>query len=90
MTASLKQQKVEQTSVCPLNLSDETPELVASQERTKPVEGGGVGFGKGRGQSSGSSRAAWVVRFSSFDALEPKAVTAFDIGRHCKPAHQGI
>jgi hypothetical protein len=71
MTASLKQQKVEQTSVCPLNLADETPELVASQERTEPMEGGRVGLGKGRGQSSGSNRAAWVVRFAALDALEP-------------------
>ena len=80
MTAPLKQKEIEQTSVCPLDLADETPELVASQERTKPMERGRAGLGKGRGQCSGSSRAAWVVCFASFDALEPKAVAAFDIG----------
>ena len=90
MTASLKQQKVEQTSVCPLNLADETPELVASQERTEPVEGGRAGLGKGRGQCSGSSRPAWVVRFASFDPLKSKTVTAFDIGRDCEPTNEGV
>jgi hypothetical protein len=71
-------------------LADETPELVASQERTEPVEGGRAGLGKGRGQCSGSSRPAWVVRFASLDALKSKTVTAFDIGRDRKPAHQGV
>lgn len=80
MTASLKQKEIEQTSVCTLDLADETPELVACQERTKPVEGRGVGFGKGCGQCSGSNRAAWVSCFASLDALKPKAVAAFDIG----------
>jgi hypothetical protein len=90
MTAPLKQQKVEQTSVCPLDLADETPELVASQDRTEPMEGGRAGLGKGRGQCSGSSWAAWVVRFASLDALKSKTVTAFDIGRDRKPADQGV
>lgn len=90
MTAPLKQKEIEQTSVCPLDLADETPELVASQERTKPVEGGRSGLGKGRGQCSGASRPAWVVRFASLDALKSQTVAAFDIGRDRKPADQGV
>ena len=90
MTASLKQQKVEQTSVGSLDLADETPELVASQERTEPVEWGGVGLGKGRGQCCSPSWAAWVVCFASLDALKSKTVAAFDIGRDCEPADEGV
>jgi hypothetical protein len=90
MAATLKQQKVEQTSVCPLDLADETPELVASQERTEPVEGGRVGLGKGRGQCCCPSWAAWVVRFASFDPLKSKTVAAFDIGRDCEPPDESV
>ena len=80
MTASLKQQKVEQTSVGSLDLADETPELVASQERTEPVEWGGVGLGKGRGQCCSPSWAAWVVCFASLDPLKPEAIPGLNIG----------
>ena len=90
MTAPLKQKEVEQTTVCPLDLADETPELVASQERTEPVEGGGVGLGKGRGQCSGACRAAWVVCFAAFDALKPQAIPGLNIGRDCEPADEGV
>jgi hypothetical protein len=86
----LKQQKVEQTSVGSLDLANQTPELVASQQRSQPVEWGGAGLGKGRGQCSGSSRPAWVVRFASLDALKSKTVAAFDIGRDCEPADEGV
>ncbi len=90
MTASLKQQKVEQTSVGSLDLADKTPELVASQERSEPVEGGGAGLGKGRGQCCSPSWAARVVRFATFDALKSKTVAAFDIGRDCEPTNERV
>ncbi len=90
MTATLKQQKVEQTSVCPLDLANQTPELVASQQRSQPVEWGGVGFGKGRGQCCSPSWAAWVVSFATFDALKPEAIPGLNIGRDCEPADEGV
>lgn len=90
MAAPLKQQKVKQTSVCPLDLADETPELVACQERTQPMEGGSVGLCKGGGEGCGASWPAWVLRFATLDALQSKTVTALDVRRDSEPADQRV